>query len=112
MARLWGRSPRGQRACGAVPCGHWTRLTVLGALGTGGMVAAMAVEVATGGAVFHLLSRGMELLYGFRRGVQNICASLVMPKFDVAEFAHKAVEVLRRGTCTSKVVLYDFANDE
>ena len=52
MARLWGRSPRGQRACGAVPCGHWRRLTVLGALGTGGMVAAMAVEAATDGAVF------------------------------------------------------------
>jgi transposase len=53
MARLRGRSPRGQRACGAVPSGHWTRLTVLGALGTGGMVAAMAVEAATDGAVFH-----------------------------------------------------------
>ena len=53
MARLWGRSPRGLRACGTVPCGHWTRLTVLGALGTGGMVAAMAVEAATDGAVFH-----------------------------------------------------------
>ena len=53
MARLWGRSPRGTRACGTVPCGHWTRLTVLGALGTGGMVAAMAVEAATDGAVFH-----------------------------------------------------------
>ena len=53
MARLWGRSPRGQCACGAVPCGHWRRLTVLGALATGGMVAAMAVEAATDGAVFH-----------------------------------------------------------
>jgi transposase len=53
MARLWGRSPRGTRACGTVPCGHWTRLTVLGALGSGGMVAAMAVEAATDGAVFH-----------------------------------------------------------
>jgi transposase len=53
MARLWGRSPRGTRACGAVPCGRWTRLTVLGALGVGGVVAAMAVEAATDGAVFH-----------------------------------------------------------
>ncbi len=52
MARLWGRSPRGTRACGTVPCGRWTRLTVLGALGSGGMVAAMAVEAATDGAVF------------------------------------------------------------
>ena len=55
MARLRGRSPLGQRACGTVPCGHWTRLTVLGALGTGGVVAAMAAEAATDGAVFHAL---------------------------------------------------------
>lgn len=53
MARLWGRSPRGARAYGAAPCGHWKRLTVLGALGVGGMVAAMATEAATSGAVFH-----------------------------------------------------------
>ena len=53
MARLWGRSPRGARAHGAAPCGHWKRLTVLGALGVGGMVAAMATEAATDGAVFH-----------------------------------------------------------
>jgi transposase len=53
MARLWGRSRRGTRAYGAVPCGRWTRLTVLGALGASGVVAAMAVEAATSGAVFH-----------------------------------------------------------
>ncbi len=52
MARLWGRSPRGTRAVGMVPCGHWKRLTVLGALGISGMVAAMGVEAATSGAVF------------------------------------------------------------
>jgi hypothetical protein len=52
MARLRGRSPRGTRAVGMVPFGRWTRLTVLGALGTGGMVAAMATEAATSGAVF------------------------------------------------------------
>jgi transposase len=52
MARLWGRSPRGTRAYGTVPCGHWKRLTVLGALGIGGIVAAMSVEAATSGAVF------------------------------------------------------------
>ena len=52
MARLRGRSPRGTRAYGTVPCGHWTRLTVLGALGIGGIVAAVSVEAATSGAVF------------------------------------------------------------
>jgi DDE superfamily endonuclease len=53
MARLFGRSPRGTRADGTVPCGHWRRLTILGALGIGGMLAAMTVEAATSGAVFH-----------------------------------------------------------
>src|SRR3954463_12776084 len=60
MARLWGRSPRGTRAYGTVPFGHWQRLTVLGALGIGGMLAAMTVEAATSGAVFHAwLERGL-----------------------------------------------------
>lgn len=53
MLRLFGRSPRGTRALGTVACGHWTRLTVLGALGTAGIVAAMSVAAATSSAVFH-----------------------------------------------------------
>jgi DDE superfamily endonuclease len=53
MARLYGRSPRGTRACASAPFGHWTRVTVLGALGAGGIVGAMSVEAATGAAVFH-----------------------------------------------------------
>ena len=53
MARLYGRSPRGTRAPGTAPCGSWTRLSVLGALGHEGMLAAMSVEGATSGAVFH-----------------------------------------------------------
>jgi transposase len=47
MARLFGRSPRG-----TVPCGHWTRLTVVGALGMEGLVAAMSVKAALSGATF------------------------------------------------------------
>ena len=52
MARLYGRSPRGARAPGTAPCGSWTRLSVLGALGHEGVLAAMSVEGATSGAVF------------------------------------------------------------
>ena len=52
MARLYGRSPRGTRAPGTAPCGSWARLSVLGALGHEGVLAAMSVEGATGGAVF------------------------------------------------------------
>jgi transposase len=53
MVRLHGRGPRGERARGTVPCGRWTRLSVLGALGHEGILAAMGVEAATSGAVFH-----------------------------------------------------------
>jgi transposase len=66
MARLRGRSPRGTRAPGTVPFGHWTRLTVLGALGTSGMLATMSIEAATSGAVF-LAYLGQVLLPELRR---------------------------------------------
>lgn len=52
MVRLHGRSPRGERAYGTAPFGHWTRVTVLGALGAEGIVGAMSVEAATSAAVF------------------------------------------------------------
>ena len=52
MTRLYGRAPRGRRACGTAPAGRWERLTVLGALCPSGVVAAMAVRAATTGAVF------------------------------------------------------------
>ncbi len=52
MARFYGRSPRGTRARASAPFGHWTRLTVLGALGHEGVIAAMSVEASTGAAVF------------------------------------------------------------
>jgi transposase len=53
LSRLHGRSPRGTRACASAPFGHWTRVTVLGALGAEGIVGAMSVEAATSAAVFH-----------------------------------------------------------
>ena len=53
MVRLHGRSPRGTRARASAPFGHWTRVTVLGALGVEGVVGAMSVEAATSAAVFH-----------------------------------------------------------
>ena len=52
LSCLYGRSLRGTRACASAPFGHWTRVTVLGALGAEGIVGAMSVEAATSGAVF------------------------------------------------------------
>ena len=52
MARRHGRSPCGQRAPASVPFGQWKRLSVLGAIGMEGMIAAMSVEAATDSAIF------------------------------------------------------------
>jgi DDE superfamily endonuclease len=86
MARLHGRSPRGTRACASAPFGRWTRVTVLGALGHGGIVGAMSVEAATGAAVFHACREGV-LLPELRRAKPE--AVLVMDNPP----AHKAPRV-------------------
>ena len=52
MARAYARAAASQRAVGKVPWGHWKRLTVLGALALGGVVAGMSIAAATGTAVF------------------------------------------------------------
>ena len=52
LVRTHARAPRGQRAHGAAPGGHWRRLTLIGALGLDGLCATMTVAAATGTAVF------------------------------------------------------------
>src|SRR5215213_7025195 len=52
MARRYGRSPRGQRARANIPFGRWKRLSVLGAIGRDGFLAAMSIAAATDGATF------------------------------------------------------------
>jgi hypothetical protein len=86
MVRLHGRSPRGTRARASAPFGHWTRVTVLGALGTEGIVGAMSVEAATSAAVFHAYLDEV-LLPALRRTKQD--AVLVMDNLA----AHKAPQV-------------------
>lgn len=86
MARLHGRSPRGTRAYGSVPFGRWTRVTVLGVIGTRGMMAAMSVEAATNAAVFHAYL-DQALLPELRRATPD--AVLVMDNLR----AHKAPRV-------------------
>jgi transposase len=86
MVRLHGRSPRGERARGTAPCGRWTRLSVLGALGREGMLAAMSIEAATSGAVFHAYLERV-LLPELRRSKPD--AVLVMDNLG----AHKTPKV-------------------
>ncbi len=86
LSRLHGRSPRGTRACASAPFGHWTRVTVLGALGAEGIVGAMSVAAATDAAVFHAYLEQV-LLPELRRTKPD--AALVMDNLP----AHKAPKV-------------------
>ena len=52
MTPTHARAPRGRRAVGRVPGGHWKRLTILGALCADGVACAMAVAAATTTHVF------------------------------------------------------------
>nr|WP_255720352.1 transposase [Acuticoccus kalidii] len=52
MARLYGRSPRGERCRAAIPHGHWQTTTFIGALTLEGIVAPMTLPSAMNGGAF------------------------------------------------------------
>ena len=52
MTRTRGRAPRGTRVEGSVPNGHWSTLTMIGALRLEGVAAAATVDAATDGPIF------------------------------------------------------------
>lgn len=54
MARLRGRSPRGERCRAPIPHGHWKTTTFTGALRLTGMTAPMALDGAMNGEAFLL----------------------------------------------------------
>ena len=52
MTRLRGRSLGGRRIHEATPGGHWKIMTVLGAMSTRGILAAMTIEAAADADIF------------------------------------------------------------
>jgi len=52
MARLYGRSPKGERCRAPVPHGHWKTTTFVGGLTLAGVVAPMTLDGAMNGAAF------------------------------------------------------------
>ena len=59
MARLRGRSARGERCVAPVPHGHWKTTTFVGALRSTGMTAPMVLDGAMDGATFEAYVRQM-----------------------------------------------------
>lgn len=53
MTRRYGRSPQGERLVEAVPAGHWTMTTLLGAIRQTRVATAMVIESGTSREVFH-----------------------------------------------------------
>ena len=52
MTRFYGRAPGGQRVHEGTPEGNWQILTLLGAMSTRGIIAAMTIEAPTDREVF------------------------------------------------------------
>jgi len=51
MTRRYGRAPRGERVREATPPGHWSTLTLQGAMSEDGLLATMIVKSPTDGDV-------------------------------------------------------------
>lgn len=52
MARLYGRSPRGERCVAAIPHGHWKSTTFVGGLRLSGVTAPMVLDGPMNGPAF------------------------------------------------------------
>jgi hypothetical protein len=52
MARRYGRAPRGERAVGVVPQGHWEAVTLTAAMRLAGVAGCLAFDGATDAATF------------------------------------------------------------
>lgn len=90
MSRRHARAEGGKRACGSVPCGHWRRVTILGALSLDGMLAAMTIEAATSAAVFRAYVQKV-LIPALLRLKPN--AVIVMDNLSAHEY-EKVIQVL------------------
>lgn len=84
MTRLRARSAGGRRIREAIPGGHWKMLTILGAIGLRGMVAAMTVEAATDTEVF-LAYLEQVLCPRLKPGDVVVMDNLSAHKFDGVE---------------------------
>ena len=101
LVRSHGWSPCGERAPGTAPCGHWERVTILGALGPEGIVAAMSIPAATDGAVFCAWLEQVLLpeLRRIRPDAVLVMDNLAAHKTKAAGPSHLDLGRLRTGCC-------------
>lgn len=91
MTRRYARAPRGQRAVGAVARTHGQNLSVIGALGLQGMVAALSIEGAVDTDVFAVFVRRV-LVPALRPGEVVLWDNLHVPHASCIEQAVRAAQ--------------------
>ena len=96
MTRRYGRAPSGERVREATPAGHWSTLTLLGAMSSQGRLASRTVESATDGEVF-LAYLDQVLCPGLRPGPMVVMDNLA---------AHKVQGVPERMEAVGAQLLY------
>ena len=119
MARLYGRSPRGERCRAAVPHGHWKTTTFTAGLRSSGLIASLVLDGPMDGEVFlayveQLLAPSLQpgdtvimdnlpahKVHGVREVIQAAGASLLYlppysPDFNPIEMAFSKLKALLR----------------
>jgi transposase len=132
MARLRGRSPRGERCRAAVPHGHWKTTTLIAGLRLGGLTAPMVIDGAMNGEAFTAyadtflaptLSPGDVVVLdnlpahkvsGARAAIERAGATLVFlppysPDFNPIEQAFAKIKALLRKAAARTVQALDAA---
>lgn len=119
MARLYGRSPRGERCRAAVPHGHWKTTTFTAGLRSDALVAPLVLDGPMDGEAFlayveQLLAPSLRpgdtvimdnlpahKVHGVREAIQAVGASLLYlppysPDFNPIEMAFSKLKALLR----------------
>ena len=132
MARLRGRSPRGERCRAAVPHGHWKTTTLIAGLRLGRLTAPMVIDGAMNGEAFTAyaetflaptLSPGDVVVLdnlpahkvsGARAAIERAGATLVFlppysPDFNPIEQAFAKIKALLRKAAARTVQALDAA---
>jgi transposase len=126
MARLLGRSPRGERCRASVPHGHWKTTTLIAGLRLDGLTAPMVVDSAMDGEMFTAYAKTIlaptlregdivildnlpaHKVAGAREAVEAVGAKLMFlppysPDFNPIEQAFAKLKALLRKTAARTV---------
>lgn len=126
MARLYGRSPRGERCRAAVPHGHWKTMTFTAGLRINGLTAPMVLDGPMDGEAFRAYIEQVlaptlhagdivimdnlpaHKVHGVREAIEAVGASLLYlppysPDFNPIEMAFSKLKALLRAAAARNI---------